>query len=136
MEKIKHILLFTIILSLVLSIVISSVGTSDDNVSPSSMEEDLVLLLDAKYSLSIGYGHVFACEIKEVLVGELEDHTISLMVYAEGWAPECYNNYLIGFENYSDLVISFKALDERPAALSGFRDSNGNVWEIIWIREE
>ncbi len=94
----------------------------------------LTLVLDLEISIPLGYGNTWACEVRDVVSGELADEVISL--HTSAFVPdEIYNGY---FQHYSPgryraLEITFRRLDERPGELSGFVADDGTVWEITGV---
>lgn len=96
-------------------------------------DTELILEIDAEYNLSHGYGHMFRCPVRQVRKGEFEDDTINISVFAEFGEETLYGGYFKPFEKYSSLIVAFKGIPERPAALSGFKDSEGKFWQILVV---
>jgi hypothetical protein len=99
-------------------------------------DTDLVLVVDAVYNLSHGYGHMFRCPVKKVVKGECIDDTINISVFAEFGEEDLYGGYFKPFKEYTSLIVAFKKVPERPAALSGFKVSKGEIWEILVVGKE
>ncbi|MGD8717349.1 MAG: hypothetical protein PVH29_00875 [Candidatus Zixiibacteriota bacterium] len=93
----------------------------------------LVLVVDAQYTISHGWGHVFTCTVKEVVFGELPDETVSVSVYG---TVDLYGGLLAPFEEYENLVMGFvRSPDRTYGPPPGFRDEAGSYWELISVRE-
>ncbi len=94
-------------------------------------DSTLVVLVDADYKMSHGWGHVFSCKVKDVIHGELEDSVFGLSVYA---TVQLYDDLLLSFKKYHDLKMTFTLNPERRyGPPPGFRDSHGNYWELISV---
>jgi len=109
------------------------VNTTKKNITTISDSTELTLLVDAKYLISHNWGHVFKCEVKEVLKGKLEMDTISLHVYA---TVDAYSGSLSEFNNYPNLTINFKKTNRLYGPPPGFRDDKNIWWEILSVSEQ
>jgi len=93
----------------------------------------LVVLVDASYKISHGWGHVFECRIKEGKSGELEDTLIFVSVYG---TVILYDNLLLPFKSYENLMLSFILNPEgNGGPPPGFRDSKGNYWDLLSVSQ-
>lgn len=91
-------------------------------------DSTLVVLVDARYKMSHGWGHVFSCKVKDVIRGNLEDSAFSLSVYG---TIKLYGDLLLPFKEYHDLILTFTLNPERSfGPPPGFKDSRGNYWEM------
>lgn len=91
-------------------------------------DPSLTLLVDARYTISHGWGHVFRCKVQDVMSGELEDSVIFLSVYG---TVKLYGDLLLPFKDYQDLIVTFKFNRNREyGPPPGFADSDGNYWEL------
>ena len=104
--------------------------------SPAAAAEDeaaLVVVVDAVYSYSHGWGHVFKCTVREVLVGELAEDVIYVSNYG---TVDLYGGLLAPFENYERLIMSFmRAPEVECGPPPGFRDASGIYWQTIFVWE-
>ncbi|MBN2381066.1 hypothetical protein JXM67_14810 [candidate division WOR-3 bacterium] len=104
-----------------------SAGTASDG-NEAVTDTTLTVLVDADYTLSHGWGHVFSCKVKDVLKGKLEDSVFGLSVYA---TIKLYGDLLLPFKEYHDLMLTFKLNPERKyGPPPGFKDFEGNYWEL------
>ena len=94
---------------------------------------ELVLVVDAEYTNSHGWGHVFRCTVKEVAAGELPDEAVSVSVYG---TVDLYGGLLAPFCCYENLVMGFARVPDRDCGPPpGFRDASGTYWEVVFVRE-
>jgi hypothetical protein len=110
-------------------LVVLALAAQASAAEPPARAPDLVVVVDATYNLSHGYGHMFKCTVKRVEKGTLADRQIHLSTIA--FPKERYGGALQEFQTYPDLRLSFARIPARPAALSGFVDGSGAVWEIL-----
>ena len=101
-----------------------------NSVSNTSKSE-LILLVDLDYSAPIGYGHAWKASVKEVRAGTLADKSVSLRTFLD---ESSYGGVISCCEPASSLLIGFRRLSSRPAALSGFAAVDGSIWEIESVR--
>jgi len=93
----------------------------------------LVLVVDAEYTISHGWGHVFKCTVKEVVAGELADDVIYVSSYG---TVDLYDGLLAPFEDYENLTMTFiRSPDRDCGPPPGFRDASGSYWVMISVRE-
>jgi hypothetical protein len=94
---------------------------------------ELVLVVDAEYNLSHGWGHVFRCTVKKVVAGELPDEAVSVSVYG---TVDLYGGLLAPFCRYENLIMGFARVPDRDyGPPPGFRDAEGTYWEVVFVRE-
>lgn len=96
-------------------------------------DSTLVLLVDAKYAISHGWGHVYQCIVKEVLEGELEQDTIGVHVYV---STDWYQGLLKELTTYPDLIIGFEKTDRPYGPPPGFKDKEGIWWKIVSVKKQ
>lgn len=107
--------------------------TDTDDDGEAVTDSTLVVLVDAEYKMSHGWGHVFSCKVKDVISGELEDSVFGLSVYA---TVQLYDDLLLPFKKYHDLKMTFTLNPERRyGPPPGFRDSHGNYWELFSVSQ-
>ncbi|MCP4229513.1 MAG: hypothetical protein GY771_05135 [bacterium] len=120
-------------------VILSTAGCSPQNKTEEAVTlnpaDSLTLVLDAKPGIPIGYGQTWKCVVREVVVGELSDTELTLSTYGSfgDTTDELYNGYFQStppFDSYNALEVDFERLDERPAALSGFKAADDTIWQI------
>jgi hypothetical protein len=122
-------MVFRIVIALV--ILFASIGCSPqsktEDTGSAHSSEGLTLVIDAEPSIPIGYGHTWKCAVREVVDGELSDSEITISTYG---TVDIYDGYFHFTESYDALYVTFERLEERPAALSGFKAADGAIWRI------
>lgn len=96
-------------------------------------DSTLTLLVDAKYVISHGWGHVYQCTIKEVLEGALDMDTIGISVYA---TRDLYQGLLKEMTTYPNLIIRFEKTDRPYGPPPGFRDKERVWWGIVGVEQK
>lgn len=96
----------------------------------------LVLVVTATYSGAVGFGEIFDCEVRSVLVGRLEEPQIRLSILPRdkdklGFMSMHLHPALIeiGFTVYQ------KDEPYGLAPITGFVDKAKTSWEVSFIRE-
>lgn len=100
---------------------------------PSSTNTDrLEVVASAVYVGMVGFGYVFRCQIRRVLVGAIDDPTIQLTVLAGD--TELFNQISAFDDTAAEFTITFqRGKDHEPyqmMPLSGFVDSAGTSWQV------
>ncbi len=91
-------------------------------------QQQLTLLVDARYRASHGWGHVFECTVRRVISGAPTDEVILVTVYG---AADPSDAPLQPFEEHHDVVMTFtRNPDRRHGPPPGFTDSGGDYWVL------
>jgi len=97
---------------------------------------ELVLVMTASYKGDIGFGTVFDCEIKKVLVGSLNAHRICLIVLPN---DKDSLNFIMTHLHPEEIQIEFIVYQQGEsygtAVISGFVDESKTSWKISHVSE-
>ncbi|MFK7785598.1 MAG: hypothetical protein AB8B56_10810 [Crocinitomicaceae bacterium] len=94
----------------------------------------LKLKLELTYSLSHGWGHAYSGNVKEAVVGDLEDLIISLHLSISDFEKKF--SYLLSNESENQVVAEFALIENDKPYINGvnaFMDEKGRTWEIVNI---
>jgi len=90
---------------------------------------ELTLIVDAKYSLPMGYGAFWSVTVREVAQGTLPDRQFQLSL-AEDPDHRHYGSRF-NFRDEVGVKLRFYREPDRPAALTGFVAADGTTWSLI-----
>jgi hypothetical protein len=99
--------------------------------------DELVLIGQAAYVASVGYGDVYRFGVDEVITGTLDEASIAITILA---GDTEHAAFLAGHPYPRRIVISLtRGAPDEPytfAPVSGFVDSNRTSWLIREMREQ
>lgn len=101
--------------------------------SPIYQKAELILEVDASFDFDYQEGQRFGCPVKRVIKGTCGERFIDVYISIVPEKKEAYAGYLKPYKAYESLVMGFIELPEVPAQLSGFEDSEGRYWELIFV---
>ena len=97
---------------------------------------EFIAVVDATYDLSIGWGNVYRCQVREVQVGNPPQQTFSLSVYSAPDAVEPDGPAGLPVRFYPSLVMRFRQRpDLRYGPPPGFKATDGTYWELVSVEE-
>jgi hypothetical protein len=107
-----------------------------DDREMSEILPQLVLLVAAAYTGTVGFGGVYTCQVRGVLVGTLTESSIRLTVLAKDKEKI---GFLAAHTSPQEIELGFRmARRNEPYALmpiTGFVDAGRTSWEIEYLRE-
>ena len=104
-------------------------GPSTSSTSESRVR--LTIVVDAKYEYPMGYGHVWNAKVRKVVDGTLTDRTVEVSLYPNADGRKYAGRFRSVRGDEKSVRLRLRRGAEMPAALEGFRTSDGTVWELI-----
>jgi hypothetical protein len=95
-------------------------------------EAELVVVVDAEYAASHGWGHVWRCRVREVRRGALVDDVL----HVSSWATARGQGGLLSLPatRFPSLLLGFRRRpDLAYGPPPGFRASDGTYWEMVLL---
>jgi hypothetical protein len=103
------------------------------------MNEDndqLILIVTASYKGAVGFGEIFDCQIKRVLVGTMDEPRIRLSILASDKDKLMFiSAHLHPAEIEIGFTVNRKGEPYSLSPISGFVDKSKTSWWIEFIRE-
>jgi hypothetical protein len=101
-------------------------------------DTDLILIVNAGYTASIGWGHGFKCTVIDIVKGQFTDSEFALFVYGQTDPPSLASgdhfHPAVG-KKIPRITLGFcKRPDIKHGPPEGFRDSQGTYWELIFAK--
>jgi hypothetical protein len=90
---------------------------------------ELIIIVDARYFLAMGYGHVWKANVRNVVDGTLKDSVIELSLL-DNHEGRKYAGRFRGGEEVA-VRLRLRRVPELPIALQGFVGKDGTIWELI-----
>jgi hypothetical protein len=107
-----------------------------DDRKMSEILPQLILLVSATYTGTVGFGEVYTCQVRRVLVGTFTESVIGLTVLAKDKEKI---GFIAAHLSPQEIELGFKLArrDERYALapITGFVDAGRISWEIDYLRE-
>lgn len=96
----------------------------------------LVLLVAAAYTGTVGFGDVYTCQVRGVLVGTLTESAIRLTVLANDKETSAF---LAAHLSPQEIELAFKMAPRNDryalAPITGFVDAGRTSWELEYLRK-
>jgi len=94
---------------------------------------ELEIVVDAKYAMSMGYGHAWKATVREVVTGTLADQQLNLLTLANASA-KLYRGHFQKLDEQRGVKLRLHRVAQRPSALAGFVANDGTIWEIVDVQ--